>query len=127
MQTEQPENLSQKPRRTRRFWFWLAVAVFGIGGAVLIAIPNFIKARETSCKNTCIANLKQIDGAKEQWALEFHKTTNDIPTFADLIGTTNYIKNTPTCPGGGHYILNAIGQAPACADNKADPSHALPE
>ena len=46
----------------------IVVAIIGLLAA--IAIPNFVKARTTAQKNACIANLKQIDGAKEQWALE---------------------------------------------------------
>lgn len=40
----------------------IVVAIIGLLAA--IAIPNFIKAREASQKNACIANMKQIDGAK---------------------------------------------------------------
>ena len=42
----------------------IVVAIIGLLAA--IAIPNFIKAREASQKNACIANLKQIEGAKAQ-------------------------------------------------------------
>ena len=45
----------------------IVVAIIGLLAA--IAIPNFIKARTTSQKNACINNLKQIDGAIQQWAL----------------------------------------------------------
>ncbi|HEY9172626.1 MAG TPA: prepilin-type N-terminal cleavage/methylation domain-containing protein, partial [Verrucomicrobiae bacterium] len=46
----------------------IVVAIIGLLAA--IAIPNFVKARETSRTNACISNLRQIDGAKQQWALE---------------------------------------------------------
>ena len=42
----------------------IVVAIIGILAA--IAIPNFLKSREESQKNACIANLKQIEGAQEQ-------------------------------------------------------------
>jgi len=35
-----------------------------------IAIPNFVKARTVSQENACINNLRQIDAAKHEWALE---------------------------------------------------------
>ena len=54
-------------------------------GFLGIAIPNFIKAREASQKNACIANLKQIDGAKNTWALEQKKVNADVPADADLL------------------------------------------
>src|SRR6185312_17212668 len=44
-----------------------------------IAIPNFVKARETSIQNACINNLRQIDAAKNQWALENNKKDSDTP------------------------------------------------
>ena len=46
----------------------IVVAIIGLLAA--IAIPNFVKARTTSQQNACINNLRQIDGAKQQWALE---------------------------------------------------------
>ena len=55
----------------------IVVAIIGLLAA--IAIPNFVKARETAQKNACINNLRQIDGAKEQWALENKKTSADTP------------------------------------------------
>ena len=49
-----------------------------------IAIPNFVKARETAHKNMCLKNLRRIDGAKEVWALQYNKDTNSTPTMQDL-------------------------------------------
>src|SRR5260221_374447 len=46
----------------------IVVAIIGLLAA--IAIPNFLKARSTSQMNACINNLRQIDAAKQQWALE---------------------------------------------------------
>jgi prepilin-type N-terminal cleavage/methylation domain-containing protein len=50
----------------------IVVAIIGLLAA--IAIPNFVKARQTAQKNACIRNLREIDGAKEQWALENKKS-----------------------------------------------------
>jgi len=55
----------------------IVVAIIGLLAA--IAIPNFVKARAASQKNACIANLKQIDGAKATWALEQKKNNSDHP------------------------------------------------
>ena len=49
----------------------IVVAIIGLLAA--IAIPNFVRARTTSQMNACINNLRQIDGAKQQWALETNK------------------------------------------------------
>jgi septal ring factor EnvC (AmiA/AmiB activator) len=70
--------------------------------------------------NACLNNLRQIDGAKQQWALENRKTAETIPSAQD-IGA--YLKDgvLPKCPGGGAYTLNAVGAHPACSI----PGHAL--
>ena len=51
----------------------IVVAIIGLLAA--IAIPNFIKARATSQQNACINNLKQIDGAISEWALEVDQSS----------------------------------------------------
>src|ERR1044072_9933284 len=90
----------------------IVVAIIGLLAAT--AIPNFVKARTASQKNACIANLKQIDGAKATWALEQKKVTTDTPADSDLFGATQYIRDKPACPGGGTYNLNDVGSKPTC-------------
>jgi len=90
----------------------IVVAIIGLLAA--IAIPNFVKARTASQKNACIANLKQIDGAKATWALEAKKVNADIPNATNLYGTTAYIRDEPTCPGGGVYSPLAVSVKPSC-------------
>lgn len=69
----------------------------------------------------CINNLRHVDGAKQQWALENRKTANDVPNESDVAA---YLKNgVPKCPGGGAYTLGAVGVAPVCSVA----SHALPQ
>jgi len=70
----------------------------------------------------CINNLRQLDGAKQQWALENKKTADAIPTARDLAA---YLKDgvLPACPGGGAYTLNAVGTNPTCSIS----AHALPQ
>ena len=46
----------------------IVVAIIGLLAA--IAIPNFVRARTTSQQDACINNLRLIDGAQQQWALE---------------------------------------------------------
>src|SRR5205085_7117437 len=79
----------------------LVVAVIGVQAATLI--PYFVKARTTAQKNACINNLRQIDGAKEQWALE-QKQKAGADTSSALAAINEYIKGgTPKCPSGGTY------------------------
>ena len=49
----------------------IVVAIIGLLAA--IAIPNFVKARNTSQANACINNMRQIDSGIQQWALENNK------------------------------------------------------
>ena len=91
----------------------IVVAIIGLLAA--IAIPNFIKAREASQKNACIANLKQIDGAKNTWALEQKKVSSDSPGDGDIFGATLYIREKPGCPANGSYTLGLVSAKPLCS------------
>lgn len=107
-----------KIRNTRNAGFTLVeimIVVAIIGLLAAIAIPNFVKARTASQKNACIANLKQVDGAKATWALEAKKVNADIPASGDLYGSTAYIRDEPTCPGGGTYTPGAVSAKPLCS------------
>jgi regulator of replication initiation timing len=72
--------------------------------------------------NTCINNLREIDAAKQQWALENDKTADAIPTALELLP---YLPDGifPMCPSGGIYMINAVGVPPTCSI----PGHALPQ
>jgi prepilin-type N-terminal cleavage/methylation domain-containing protein len=82
----------------------IVVAIIGLLAA--IAIPNFVRARTTSQQNACINNLRLIDSAKQQWALEQHQTSSSQASGTDLQ------------PYLGH---GSAGELPACP---ADPANA---
>ena len=73
-------------------------------------------------QNACINNLRMIDAAKQQWALEKSKNDDAVPSAHDLLP---YLTDGvfPVCPEGGTYSINAIGQLPTCSI----PGHALPQ
>ncbi len=73
-------------------------------------------------RNACINNLRQIDAAKQQWALENNKTTDAVPTAQDLLP---YFRDVtfPVCPSGGTYTIGAVGELPACSIS----GHVLPQ
>jgi prepilin-type N-terminal cleavage/methylation domain-containing protein len=100
----------------------IMIVVLIIGILLAIAVPNFIKSRETSRQKTCIGNLKQMDSGKEQFAMETNKTTGDAVGWGDLVPT--YIKAQPSCPSGGTYTVNVVGTNPACS--QAALGHVLP-
>ena len=114
-----------KNRTSRKSGFTLVeimIVVAIIGLLAAIAIPNFVRARNTSQVNACINNLRQLDGAKQQWALE-NKTTA-TPGTADV---TPYLGRGsagtyPACPAAGSYALNNLDTAPTCTIAK----HVLP-
>ena len=91
----------------------IVVAIIGLLAA--IAIPNFVKARLSSQRNACMANLKQMDGAKATWALEQKKVSTDTPADADLFGATVYIRDKPECPAGGAYTLGQVDARVLCS------------
>jgi prepilin-type N-terminal cleavage/methylation domain-containing protein len=88
----------------------IVVAIIGLLAA--IAIPNFVRARATAQQNSCIANLKQIDGGKQVWAIDKGKAETDTPGWGDL--TPNYLKRLPACPTNGTYTIGAVSAIPSC-------------
>ena len=102
----------------------IVVAIIGLLAA--IAIPNFVKARTASQRNACIANMKQISGAKATWALENKKNNTDTPGDADLFGADKYIAKKPECPATGNYTIQPVDTDPSCDKNAAPDLHILP-
>jgi prepilin-type N-terminal cleavage/methylation domain-containing protein len=100
----------------------IVVAIIGLLAA--IAIPNFVKARETARKNTCINNLRLIDGAKQTWALEANASPAAKPGSASIApylgrgGTawTTLSAAGVKCPDQPTtaYNLNTVSAKPSC-------------
>ena len=77
-----------------------------------VAIPNFVKYRRNVQAAYCIANLKQIQTAKDQWHMAGNQGT---PTMDVLCGVTGYVKAEPMCPTGGTYTIGDEDTDPTCS------------
>ena len=83
---------------------------------IVLIVPQWLSTRPIPApRNSCIMNLKQIEGAKNAWVIETHKTTNDVPTLTDLVGGSGYIREMPKCSMGGVYTLRRVGEKPTCS------------
>ena len=109
----------------------IMIVVLIIGILLAIAVPNFIRARESSRAKSCVANLGQMNSATEQWAMDNKKNAGATVALTTLVGTSGYIKSTPTCPSGGSYPTNlTVGSNPTCTigtnGSEAFDDHTLP-
>jgi len=97
--------------------------------SVVLLLITDSRAAKPPDAHTCIDNLTQIDGAKQQWALEHGKNSDAKPTWDDIRpyladsfkSGTNQI---PACPQGGKYTLGKVGDRPTCSIGGKD--HSLP-
>jgi len=92
----------------------IALSLFVLPLLLAIAIPNFVKARNTAQMNACNNHLRQIVGAKHQWALENKKEMTDAPTENDL-KPYFFQEGFPKCPAGGNYSINSVLEDPTCS------------
>jgi prepilin-type N-terminal cleavage/methylation domain-containing protein len=116
----------------------IVVAIIGLLAA--IAIPNFVRARQTSQKNACINNLRQLDGAIQQYALENNVAAGGTVTLdnvAPYLGRGDVTAGTQLdgivyCPAAGtdkvfanSYAVTTTSEPPTCK-KVTDGTHALP-
>jgi prepilin-type N-terminal cleavage/methylation domain-containing protein len=102
----------------------IVVAIIGL--LATIAIPNFVKARNSAHEKACISNLHQIDGAIQRWALEMNKGPSQTVSYNDI---SSYLQNSVTCPAGGasfedSYSVTTVEALPTC--QRQPDKHKLP-
>jgi hypothetical protein len=98
---------------------------------VAIVIPDFLFMSYSGPQNSCVNNLRQLEAAKQEWALETGATNGTLVTATDL---TPYVQldshgNLPRCPAGGTYIFGRVGEDVKCSIGTSDwpYSHTLSE
>ena len=112
--------------------FAWGVVVCLLGLFALVAIPNNVDKPTTSTShaNACINNLREIDDAAQEFALEKNKTNGEAINYPNDL--TPYIKlnragSIPGCPAGGTYSETTVGVPPNCSlGNTVNPPHLLP-
>ena len=126
------KNKNAKKRGFTLVEIMIVVAIIGLLAA--IAIPNFVRARTTSQMNACINNLRLIDSAEQQWALEQHQGATATPTADALQPYLGHgsAGELPTCPADSNnppsfttsYTINNVSSKPACL--QVSSTHVLP-
>jgi prepilin-type N-terminal cleavage/methylation domain-containing protein len=107
----------------------IVVAIIGL--LVAIMIPNVLHARSVAQQKLCIDNLRMIDAAKQQWALETGAMATAVPAASSIqpyLGRGT--GELPLCPLDSaqsfatSYNLNNCQTSPTC---QVDPAtHVLP-
>lgn len=67
----------------------IVVAIIALLAA--IAVPNFLRARKRSQATRVIEDMRLVEAAKDQWALENNKKGTDNVVWADVVP---YLKTT---------------------------------
>jgi prepilin-type N-terminal cleavage/methylation domain-containing protein len=99
----------------------IMISVLLVGLLAAIALPSFIRSRTTAQTNVCINNLRNIDHAIHQWALEYKKAPSIPVHFSDI---SSYLRNSVICPAGGlnfadSYTISIVGVEPTCQRHPA--------
>lgn len=106
----------------------IMIVVATIALLAVLAIPNYVRARSQSQSSACINNLRKIDDASQEWAMEYRQSATATVTFDDI---QPYLKGAVVCPASGStatfaesYGLTTVSNKPSC---KIVPAvHALP-
>jgi len=99
----------------------IVVAIIGLLSA--IAVPNFVKARTTAMKNACIANLKQIYGAMQIWAIDTGAASNATFTTGNLV--PDYLKAWPKEGTATYPVPANISATPVCPNSATNTDHTI--
>lgn len=102
-----------KPIRCGFTLIEMMIVLLVITALLAIAVPAYFRVRENSIARICQTNLREIQMAKERWALDYRKRDADTPKLNELV--PSYLKNTPACPSKGIYDIRTVGETPKCS------------
>jgi len=89
----------------------IVVAIVAI--IIAVSVPNYLKTGKNSTKVICINNLRQIDAAVGQWALDNNVSGGTVLDEAQEDAVYTYLNGgKPECPSHGVYVINALGASP---------------
>jgi hypothetical protein len=109
-----------------RIYFWTIFLSMAIFASWFVVTNYLIRSHGRDPANACRNNLRQIDGAKEQWALENKKPDGTVLTADDEEAVDAFIKGGRlSCPVEGKYSYNAIGVKPSCSYKKRGKIHLI--
>ena len=91
--------------------------------ALLFGMRLVMRAHLEASAYSCFAARSAIDGLKEVWSLQFHKSSDDVPTWADLAKVNGGRPLDWRCPHGGVYSLGRLGEHVRCSVDGAGDSH----
>jgi prepilin-type N-terminal cleavage/methylation domain-containing protein len=86
-----------------------------------IAVPNFLRARKRSQATRILSDLRVLDSAIDEYAMENNKTTGTTPAFTDLksyLKTGSVLYQTGADIFGdsyGPFTVDSIPKVPAAA------------
>ncbi len=90
----------------------IMIVMLVLGILIVIAVPAFVTSRARSTEKACLSNLRELEEAKEQWAMEYSKPSTSTPSQDDLYPT--FLHSWPTCPMAGTYTLGNMSTRPTC-------------
>jgi prepilin-type N-terminal cleavage/methylation domain-containing protein len=104
----------------------ILIVVLIIGILLGIAVPNFIRAQATTKTKACISNMRMIDSAKLQWAIENGKPVSSKPTAEELVSYLG-CSDLPICPEGTRaYVIRSVDTQTVCPNVGKYPDHVQP-
>ena len=109
------QNRRRRPGRCGFTLIEVLIVTFIIGILISIAVPNFVRARETSRSKNCSQNLRVIESGKDQYLMDRNLARTTLVYSTDIAGPGLYIKQMPECPSLGTYTVGSGDVGASCS------------